>query len=280
MRTNIAVVTLLCLVAPAARAADFVVRPVDPAAIPPTLSADQSAPALVEKVDSPYSLLVVPYYEVDTKSAVGKTTLFAVHNVTAKTMLVTFLYIPSKGPAHAEDTQLAPRATYTRNVRDVNGLPVDPDGFARGWVEVIANAPVGAKVMTGDFLQVDPFNNFATGDRMIRRADLCKNGEIRFLDFGKGTELRLYVDWPRGDDPKKDPPSATLWIYDQAGKLQAAFDFFTKSSTIFVNTDDLNLPVAFGQVKMSFDASNGGYVYAVYSAEARFSVGMNSACID
>jgi len=69
-------------------------------------------------------------------------------------------------------------------------------------------------------------------------------------------------------------------VYDQTGAFAKGWDFFTASHTFIVNTDDLNLPVSFGELALSFENSGRGYAYAVYSAEARFSVGINHACLN
>jgi len=280
MRATVVVLTLLCLAAPTAHAADYVVRPIDPAATPPATSTTEATPALAEKVDSPSSILVVPYYEVDTTSPIGNTTLFAVHNLKSGILEINVYYISRTGALHKETLGIAGKATYTRNVRDVAGLPVDSDGFARGFIRVVASEPLGAKVMTGDFFQVDNANNFATGDRMIQGADLCTHGEIRLVSFGTGTDLRLFINFPQGGNPSVDLPSASLLIYDEAGVLRSGVNFFTTSHTLFIHTDDLGLPINFGLIELSFDHSGGGYAYATYNAEGRFSVGMNSACLD
>jgi len=284
LRTNAVVVTLLCLVAPAAHAADYVMRPVDLTTIAPTRPTAQAAPALAEKVDSPSNLLVVPYYEVDTVTPAGggPTTLFAIHNLKSQPLFaVSIFYISRTGQIHKEQPSIiGTHATYTRNVRDVKGLPVDKDGFARGFVRVVTGDPESSKALSGDFFQVDPRNNFATGDRMIQGADLCYHGEVRLVDFGVGTDLRLFINLPQGGDPNTDPESARLLMYDEAGVLQKGWDFFTSSHVLFVNTDDLNLPDSFGLLDLSFEHSGRGYAYAVYSAEGRYSVGMNWACLD
>ena len=284
MRTNAVVVTLLCLVAPAVHAADYVMRPVDPATIAFTRSIAQAAPALAEKVDSPSNLLVVPYYEVDTVTPAGggPTTLFAIHNLKSQPLYaVSIFYISRTGQIHKEQPPIiGTHATYTRNVRDVKGLPVDKDGFARGFIRVVVGDPQSSKALSGDFLQVDPGNNFATGDRMIQGADLCYHTEIRLIDLGEGTDLHLFINLPQGNNPSTDAESARLLIYDEAGVAVKAWDFFTTSHTFSVNTNDLNLPVNFGLLDLSFEHSGRGYAYAVYSAEGRYSVGMNDACLD
>ena len=291
MRTNVVVavaVTLLCLAAPAAHGADLVAGRIDPAATPPGARAAGSTaevkpvlavPGLAEKVDFPSDQLIVPYYEVDKTSGIGQTTLFAIHNVDTAPHLVTISYIPEPGPIIEETVSLGPNATYTRNVRDVAGLPVDSDGFARGYIGVVADVQQGAHVLTGDFLQVDTGSNFATGDRMIEASDLCLFGEVRLLDFGSGTDLHLFINLPQGPPPGGSS-SLSLFIYDQAGTYYSTISFHSSVHAIHLRTDDLNLPISFGQILMSFVNSGGGYAYATYSAEGRYSVGMNSACIN
>ncbi len=79
-------------------------------------------------------------------------------------------------------------------MRDVAGLPADLDGYARGYVEIsTAGDPHQTPVLGGDFFQVDVADNFATGDKLVRRStDLCTRSSIRFLTFpfaGSGTRL-------------------------------------------------------------------------------------------
>lgn len=55
----------------------------------------------------------------------------------------------------------------------------------------------------GDFFQVDVAENFATGDRLVRQADVCTDASIRFLDFGGGTRLTIWLTNPRGTGAAK-----------------------------------------------------------------------------
>lgn len=294
MRRFVFIAVLVCLVTPVAQAADhppdYVMVPLDPdappatappATAPPVTRSTDPASGLVPRVDSPSTVLLVPFYEVDTLSPTGTTTLFAIRNLTDNPTTLSIAYLSTTGALHSETVMVGPLETYTRNVRDVAGLGVEGDGFARGLIRVgPAPGTVQPANLTGDFLQVNVRDNFATGDRMIQAADVCNYIEVRFLTFGSGTEFRLLVNNPQGTDPATDFPSVSLQVYGEDGNYYAGFNFFTNSPTVYFNTDDLALPIAFGTIVFSFDHSNGGFVYAEYSAEGKFSVGMNGSCLD
>jgi hypothetical protein len=131
--------------------------------------------------------------------------------------------------------------------------------------------------LVGDFLQVDVGDNFATGDRMISLADLCDQAEVRFFDFGAGTDLAILVNVPRGIGPA-DPPSFTVTPYGEDGAAFPAVDVFTSNFLVRLTAADFT-GLAFGTLVFNFTASSGGSVGAEYSAEGRFSVGTNGACV-
>lgn len=54
----------------------------------------------------------------------------------------------------------------------------------------------------GDFFQVDVAENFATGDRLVRPANVCTDASIRFLDFGGGTRLTIWAPARPGTCPR------------------------------------------------------------------------------
>lgn len=278
MRTAFAAVLTFALTLPSAVAGQVILRPHDPVAAERAVESSGAALGVLEsKIDEPASLLFVPFYEVDTDSASGTTTLFAVRNITAAPLDLDVRYRAPDGTVLRQDlVSLAARETLSRNVRDVAGLPADPDGFARGFVMVQVDAPPGTMVV-GDYLQVDVGDDFATGDRMVSLADLCDLAEVRFFDFGAGTELRILVNVPRGTEPG-DPPTFTVTPYGEDGATFPATDVFVDTFTVRLDAADFT-GLAFGTLVFNFSPASGGLVYAEYSADGRFSVGMNGACV-
>lgn len=234
------------------------------------------------KADEPSSILLVPFFEVDTTDPNGTTTLFAIRNVTTSDLNVTIAYLDlSSALRHDESIVLAARQTRTVNIRDVvsaEGLPADPDGFARGSIIVVAATVATNPVMVGDFFQVDVAGNFATGERMVSGFDLCLLAETRFLDFGSGTDLRILINSPQGDDAMVDPPSFSVSAIDENGVQSASVPFHTDQASIKLSAADFTA-LTFGTLVFDFSNSDGGVIFSEYSAEGRFSVGLTSACL-
>ena len=229
--------------------------------------------------------LLVPSYLVDTLSPGGTTTLFAVRNLTSGTVNADLEYFDVLGTSLRTDSiTLGPDETHTANVRDVVGLPADVDGYARGYIEIsTAGDPHQIPVLGGDFFQVDVDNNFATGDKLVRRfTDLCTESSIRFLAFpfaGSGTRLSVWIVTPRGTG-LGDPESFTLRIFDEAGNsLGSPFVFHTSSHVVELNTSDFP-GISFGFMRFDFTNSFGGVVYSEAQAGGRFSVGMTGQCYE
>lgn len=282
MQNLVSFALALALALPSALAAQVVVRPHDPAASGrPLKPRSQSFGILGEKVDQPADILFVPFYEVDTLHPSGTTTLFAIRDTTTSPVTLNVLYLSPTGDLLREDqVNLLPQQTLTTNIRDVGGLATDVNGVARGYAAVVLSSMVPTAFnLVGDYLQVDTANNFAAGDRMVSFFDLCDTQEIRFLDFGAGTELRFLLGGPQGSDPMSDPPSFTVTPFDENG-------FALPSSDVYTSQYALELPASsfttesFGTLVFDLSNSAGGVVYAEYSAEGKFSVGMNGACTE
>lgn len=248
-----------------------------PAQSPVAAAPAEPLGSVLPKVDQPSDLFAVPFYLVDTTRPGGTTTLYAVRNVTDRFIQLEVEYFRADGSLiRREAAELGPRQTLTVNLRDVPGLPVDPDGFARGFVRITVVQAPAIDNLTGDFFQVDVDGNFATGDRLITVADLCEVSEVRTLDFGSGTRLRIFVNEPQGADPETDLPSFTVTAVDEGGNASPPQEIFTDQ--VVVERDAVDFTgEAFGTLVFRFTAG-GGYVYAEYSAGGRFSVGLNSAC--
>ena len=123
---------------------------------------------------------------------------------------------------------------------------------------------------------MDYENDFAAGDRLVRPVNFCLRQEIRFVDFGSGSELRILVNRPRGDEV----PSFSYTAYDQAGTQVAQGDIFTPSYLLMLDIGALVATEHFGTIYFDFSSSGGGWVCAKYSAFGRFSIELNAACRD
>ena len=227
-------------------------------------------------------VLLVPYFLSNKNDPSGTNTLFAVRNLTAETRSAEVEYLAVGGAQETSDSlTLGPHETRTVSLRDVSGLSVDPDGFARGFVRILTpSGPGGAPPLAGDFFQVDVANNFATGDRLVRQVELCVAPSIRFVDFGAPTRFTVYVTQPRGEDRATDPPSFTVQALDEAGLPDGApQSFWTAEHALEIESADLT-GLDFGTARFDFANSLGGAAYAEYRAGGRFSVGVVSQCPD
>lgn len=280
---TLGLILVLGLVPVSAVSAEIILRPHDPQAtaqpVRPHGVGLDSPNLLGEKVDEPDDILLVPFYEVDTTDPSGTTTLFAVRNRSASSLGIEVRYLSSGADILRQDLMtLDPRDTLTVNVRDVPGLPADFDGFTRGYAAVlITGMPMTLDNLVGDYLQVDVGNDFATGERMVSFADLCNEQEVRFLDFGAGTELRFLVNNPRGTDVMSDPPTIVVTPLDETGASFTATEVFTTLNALSLRASDLT-SLAFGTFVFDLSNAGGGLVYAEYSADGRFSAGLNGAC--
>lgn len=275
MRLMVIAVCVLALALPSALVAETILRPHDPqAAVQPLRHGPGILGSLGLKVDALDDTLFVPFFEVDTTDPNGTTTLFAVRNANPSPQDIDVYYLSVTGAIVRQDSlTLGGLETLSRNVRDVAGLPVGAGGFARGFIAV--DAP--GEFLTGDYLQVDVGDDFATGERMLSLSDLCTGSEVRFVDLGQPSELRVLIDVPRGTGPA-DPPSFTVHVIGEDGSLFPSTDVFTNRNALTLSSEDFTT-LSFGTLVFDFANSSGGAVYAEYSAQGRFSVGLNSACL-
>jgi hypothetical protein len=269
----------LVLVLPVSLGAEVVLRPHDPAAAArPRAAADPERDTVLRpKIDQPQDFLVVPFYEVDTLTPFGDTTLFAVRNTANSGIDIRVEYRGIGSNLQRQDLlSLDPRETLTVNVRDVAGLDVGPDGYARGYIRIFVTSAVGFDNLTGDFFSVDVDGAFASGERLLGPFDVCDLYEIRFIDFGSPAELYLLIALPQGADPESDPPSVTVRPITENGGLLAPTDVFTDQTLVKLPATAFT-GVDFGT--LTFDFAVGGYVFGKYSSQGKFSVGLNGACI-
>jgi|GEM_PF-836405 len=228
--------------------------------------------------------LIVPGFEVDTTDPKGPTTFFAFRNTTDGTVSAAVAYYSdrvSEQPLRLDSVTLQARETFTHNVRlDLSGLNIN-ENSATGliiiyYLDPLTDLPT-AKGLEGDYLRVDFGNDFASGDRLVRREkEFCFRQEIRFVDFGRSSQLRILIDRPQGDALS----SFSYTAYNEAGQMLATRDFLTSSHLLVLSIDDLIAGASFGTILFDFTNSGGGWVSGEYSAFGRFSLELNAACRD
>ena len=235
-------------------------------------------PLPLPKLDRPSSSLIVPFFEVDTNSPNGTTTLYAIRNITDLELTnILVSYIDEQGNSIFQQIfNLDPQETRSVNVRDIPNLPADASGIARGGILISASVGFVENTLSGDFFQVDVAGRFATGERLVSLNDLCLEHEIRFLDFGSGTNLKVFIAQPRGGGGSA-PPSFTVEAFDESGTSLSVTDVRTDQVVLGLEASDFTSE-NFGTLVFDFRNSQGGYVFAEYSADGLFSVGVNSAC--
>ncbi len=195
--------------------------------------------------------------EVQVGNPNGPTTFFAVRNTSDQTTVANFSFYSRLGPLdeplRTDVHTLGPRQTKTVNVAsDLTGLEVT-DGFATGLILITEAGNPSAPNLEGDFFRLDTDNAFATGDRLIRPAELCLNQEIRFVDFGSGSQLRILLDQPQGPSL----PSFAYSAYMENGDLIVQDEFFTSDHLTTIDVVDLGIDPAFGTVVFDFSSSGG-----------------------
>lgn len=268
--------------------AEVVVRPAAPGAMP--------RPRPVTKVEVPTSSLLLPFFLVDTEDPGGITTLFAVRNESEGEVLASIRYYRTDrvltDPLATQAISLGGKEVLTINLRDKVGplhLPIDADGFARGYVAI--SSETNDAVLQGDTIFVDTTQAFAQGDRLIdtgaasAQNGLCQRYETRYLNGGgfTGTVVRFWVD--ALEPPSDEVPLVVFYtVYDEAGTAQV-------SSTINSSTVAFEVPVQqivnvgpitgppFGVIEFEFDGTVG-HVSTVMNAAGLYSVGFAGACLD
>ncbi len=222
--------------------------------------------------------LVVPGFEVDVADAEGPTTYFAVRNIGDQELVgrADFYGVASGEPLRSDAFILGPQATRTANVRDdLSDLEI-ADGLATGFVVITELDSITAPNLEGDYFRLDWGNDFATGDRLVRPADFCLRQEIRFVDFGSGSQLRVLLNRPRGEEV----PSFSYTAYAESGTMVASGEVSTADYLSVLDVGELVVGYNFGTMIFDFSASGGGWASAKYSAFGRFSVELNAACRD
>lgn len=241
----------------------------------------------VKGVAEDTSQLILPIFRVDREAAGGTTTLWAVRNADTSSTTIQVAYLDEFLDTFATRSYtLDPTEVRTVNLRDVPGLPfADLEGISRGMA--IITGPVGAD-LSGDFFQVDPAGNFATGDRLVDAEDLylCDLWDIRYLQggiFTGGTVLTMLLNQVGPMGPMDDP-QVSMEFRDEAGGFIGVIDVYAIVNVLELPLSILTelIPTAapFGSVEILFPpATMGGFVAGIYSAEGRFSIGMEGTCL-
>lgn len=251
-------------------------------------TANARAPIVPEGRNEPATSLILPFFRVDRAHPAGETTLFALRNVLDHPIDLYIRYFDSSMVVQRADgpSTFGSREIKTVNIRDIPGLPVDPDGYSRGMVFVDSSA---TSSLSGDFFQVDPTQNFATGDRLVdvqRQPFLCELWDMRFLNggpFSGGTDLRVLV-WRAPGTDAGDPPAMQLAFFDETGQIETTVWMHTAVNVLELSVKEM-LPLEagyqpFGAVEIWFSPSTiGGVVTGTFSAEGRYSVGMPGTCL-
>jgi hypothetical protein len=289
LRTLLAVAVVLALAATPA-AAQVVIELHDQPLLPhdraarnapePESGGGLAAPRLGTRNNTPSTQFwFIPRFNVDT-TAFGDTTLWAVRNEGGADVDVAVEYFNSVFSSQRVDMfTLVPNQVKTVNIRDVPGLAVDPDGFARGFVRMMPTGPVSV-----DSLQVDTTDNFAQGSVSWTINDFCADWMGRFASFGpgQGSVFTFLVNGPRGSDPT-DMPTIVGDVYNESGTFINSFTIRTSQWVFSIEILDLVLGgVTFGSVELSIDStfSPAGILSVSHSAEGRFSVGLRGICRD
>lgn len=227
--------------------------------------------------------LLLPYYEADSVSSVGRTTAFSVRNNTAEPVPVAFTYFePSDGAsALAEQVVLQPREVRSVNLRDLPNLPVDEKGFRRGFVvaEAIGNLVLPDNVISGDYFVVDPSQSAASGGKLLDTdAAECQKWGHRFFSgggFDGGLEISFLA---------LDVPGTRVQllgdVYDEDGTAVATIEVESTERVFSVGDDDLDLPISAGTIEWTFQDGARGTVMSTLTAGGVYSVGVEAACID
>lgn len=227
-------------------------------------------------VDASWNGLMLPGYSLDTSTPGGPTSFLAVRNTTSAPQNINVSYYGESlddGPLRVDNVNLGAQGTYTHNLRaNLQGLDPDADGVANGFV-VVTDGSGGAENLTGDVLRVDFANDFATGERLLGFDDFCLSQEIRFVDFGSGSEFNVVLQ-----DPPASGTVMTVTSFDEAGNQLAQVNVTDRSQVQRIPITNLVANQSFGTLVFDFGPSQGGVVTARYSAFGRFSTELRGAC--
>ena len=221
----------------------------------------------------------IPLFEADMM-APGDSTFFSVRNEDALANTVALEYFDVHFTFQFDDTiELAPHELRSVALRNVAGLAVDPDGYARGVVRVVPDGPIFV-----DSFQLETRNSFAVGGVGSVIDEFCSQWHARFLRFAAagGTELVFMVNGPLGGEPG-DPVTISGDIYAENGDFINSFTVRTDEWTFAISVHDFVLGgLEFGSVELVIHShfSPSGLVEVRHQALGEFSVGHQAVCAD
>lgn len=247
--------------------------------------------ALGQRSAATTDVLLLPYFETDKQDPNGVNTLFALRNETGGTVPVRILYLGALGAVEnaSQEIEIAPHATRTISLRDVEGLPVDGDGVARGLVVLgVIGRDGGSDLLSGDFFFIDPATDYATGNTLLNMSfddtgnEFCSEWGSRFFrggGFSGSSSFRVVVDVPGGGQDF-DPPTAVGTVYDEAGTAIRSFEIRTDLNTFQLSSADIAPEgTSFGSLSIRFPDTKG-VILVEHSGFHRLSVALKGACRD
>lgn len=286
-------VTLLFTAGAAGAQEEFVLRVTEsPQARPASVTGGGELAARF--TDVPGDAFMVPLFRVDRSTFLSETTLIAVRNVTDQAHDVRIAYFvdhafsPGANPDLVQNRSLSPGQIVTFNLRDLPEITggAGGDDLVRGWLLVEHGDGVG-DALSADWFRVDPGQNFATGDRMmdIDHSSTCTQWDFRYITgggFDGGTRLGVFIDTPLG----LGTPSFTVDFFSEAGAFQGGVVVSTTLQVMELNVEEELLallsgtPPETGGMVITFElGTNGGLVAGTYSAENRYSIGLDGTCL-
>lgn len=292
MRLVLAFVLISLLAAPAASAQEHVLEPTTPVEDAAfwedyrrVLAAAESPSQVTERRTESALRWLLPWFEVDRRSAGGRTTLLSIRNTrTGQTNDVTVSIASTSGKLLSRrEHRLDPAEILTLNLRDVPEIRAGRSGLAHGYVLVESTRPT-----TADFFAVTPSENSATGGRLAE--SVCTIWDLRFLAagvFSGGTEIQLFVVNPLGASQTTDTPSAVIGVTDEDGRVLGTVNLWTESNVVITTAREILAKLGgrrrvpgFGGLVITFaDEADRGHVQGTFSAQGRFSIGLPGSCL-
>lgn len=225
--------------------------------------------------------LVLPHFDLGPNLGRDSTTLFSVRNSQGPSDLRYDYFDEFGNLVVSEVQQLAGQAIRSVNLRDIDGLP------SSGWVGITVldtgSSDISRfQIIHGDWFSVDTANDFAGGDRLLATLDpeagasLCKTWEVRLLQggaFDGGTQFTFFV-------PGNQPNGLAVVrgkVYDESGNLTQQLVLRDNRRSFRFDASELGIAGTSGSVEWQFSVEPG-YVHASFSAEGRFSVGLQASC--
>lgn len=242
---------------------------------------DETTPAVATKAGE-NNTLVLPYFRATLTDPNGEATLYAVRNNGASPVTVRFSYYGASGGSAAlvEEEVLAAHAVRSVNLQLVSGLPSNGSGVSTGYLIVEAlDDSLAAGTLSGDYFRVSPSNDSANGNPLLPGAATdCKRWSHRFFNgggFNGGSKIAfLVLDRPSAG------PVVIGNVYNEAGDLITMVPLESNRNAFEVSDADLQLPVSFGSIDWFFQGGAHGTVTTTFTANDRFSAGVDAACVD